>query len=245
MKFLAKTSLYFSIFLILSISVWAQDEDNVINYGDIVTGEITNEEFEVEYTFTGNEGDVVIIEMNEVDTLSDLRRPDLILLDTTGRVFLATDGYSSGNALLAVQLPSDGDYVIIATRRDGRSGDSIGEYTLELILPSILTVDEPVNGTLSSEGRTQYYLVGTTEPFSVMYDRELGDMFPQFSVNILDSDDGGLLAVASADGDQLERALLGTFSSNFPYIVTVGRALFDINFREVTVDFNLELSIDE
>jgi len=34
-------------------------EDNVVEYGDTATGEITNREFEIEYSFSGAAGDVV------------------------------------------------------------------------------------------------------------------------------------------------------------------------------------------
>lgn len=62
-------------FLIMLLSlfvmpVWAQGDkpelpEGRIVYGDSVTGEITSREFEVEYPFVAEAGDVVVIEMGQ------------------------------------------------------------------------------------------------------------------------------------------------------------------------------------
>ncbi|MFN8375857.1 MAG: hypothetical protein U0694_23665, partial [Anaerolineae bacterium] len=44
-------------------SVFAQDDAIEIAYGDVVDGEISNDEFEVNYVFSGSEDDLVMIEM--------------------------------------------------------------------------------------------------------------------------------------------------------------------------------------
>jgi len=79
---------YFFIFAmcfavsLLPNAVLAQEDSNTIAYGDTVVGEITNREFEIEYTFTGKADDVVVIEMHQVDVLGDLDHPVIMVLDT-------------------------------------------------------------------------------------------------------------------------------------------------------------------
>lgn len=230
--------------MLLTLPVHAQT--NTIVYGDIVTGEITDTEFEIEYTFEASAGDVVVIEMTAVDPLGDLNSPELVLLGTDNRVLTDTaDAFNLSSTVLATELPTDGTYTIIAGRRDGRAGDSVGEFTLELILPDALTVESTTTGFVSSEGRSQYFLAQSESLFSVFYEKTDGEMSPEISVNILDEDSGGLEAVATMQGDLLSLGTLGVFSANTTYVVAVGEALFDFNFREVTTDFTLQLQIAE
>lgn len=242
----SKTHLFVVLVILLSMPFYAMSQELELNYGDIVTGEITDTEYEIEYSFTGNEGDVIVIEMKAVNSLGGLTSPELILLGVNGRVYADTSrAFNFSSTTLAAQLPDDGQYTIIATRRNGRAGDSVGAFTLELLLPEALEPDSPFEGMASSEGRTQYYLVETDQTFSVLYQRISGNLFPVIEVNALDAQSGGLESVAAVSGNQLTLALLGEFLSRSPYIVTVGEAPLDFNFREVTVNFTLTLRVIE
>ena len=235
-----------SILLLVGLQVSAQDDDDVLEYGDTVLGEITNSEYEVEYTFSGSAGDVIIIEMIETDILGELYSPSLILLNPRGRVHADTsDGFSFGKVILATELLTSGEYTIIATRLDGRTGDSVGEYTLELILPDILSEDESVSGVVSTESGSEYFLITTNAPFTILYDRVSGNMTPEVRVNVFDDFANGLDTIAAAWGDELSLATLGTFSRGAPYIVSVGSGLFSFSFTEETAGFTIKLRIVE
>ncbi|MEQ8677718.1 MAG: hypothetical protein RLP44_04090 [Aggregatilineales bacterium] len=230
----------------VSLMIIPLQAQSTLTYGDIVTGELTNDEFEVEYTFESATGDVIIVEMTPVDALGDLNSPELILLGTDNRVLTDTSGgFNIGSAVLVAEIPVDGTYTIIAGRRDGRAGDSVGEFTLELIQPEEITIDIPIEGSVSSEGRSQYYLVQSSTTFAVSYEKMMGEMSPQVSVNTLSDDSGGLEEIATAQGDELTIATLGNFSASTTYIVSVGEALFDFNFREVTAGFTLQLQLND
>jgi hypothetical protein len=225
----------------VAFSTVAQDE-STIEYGQLVTGEITNREFEIPYTFTGKGGDVILITMSAVEALGDLNQPEIILLDGEAEIIADTSGaFNVGGALLAIQLPGDDTYTILATRNDGRAGDSVGEFTLELINPPTLVVGEPLNDTISSDGRDAYYVIeNNTAGLVLSYQRQDGDFAPQIAVNFI-SDDFDLSPVSFMGGDELERGEINVPTSEDFYIVNVGEALFDFNFSEVTADYELEL----
>lgn len=229
------------IILLLASSIFVQAQDNVLDYGDVATGELTNSEFEIEYTFTGKAGEIVVIEMIPEDILGDLDSPVILLLGPNGRIYADTiDAFSFGDATLVFELNENGDYTIIATRADGRAGDSVGEFFLHLTLPQIIEAGEPISASTGNEERPQYFAVTALDNFSVLYERGFGDFYPNIEVNIIN--DGQLRSVGSATGDELTVALLGEFSGRGgPYIVSIGVGLFDFNFTTVTADFEISL----
>ena len=122
------------LILALIVAVPAVLAQDSLAYGDTVAGAITSDEFSIEYTFEGTEGDVVVIEMRRTSTDEELRRPAVQLIAPDGDVLGDTsDNFSFGFALLAAQLPESGTYTIIAGRIDGPDGDSVGGFELELI----------------------------------------------------------------------------------------------------------------
>lgn len=215
-------------------------QDTVIEYGQTVEGEITNSQFELTYAFSGTEGDVIVIEMLPVDTLGDLDNPELLLLDSDNQIVTSTAGsFSFGSATLIAELPHDGRFTIIATRRDGRSGASVGEFTLELMLPEVINLAKSANGTVSSEGESQYYVVKPEKEFIVSYQKTDGDMFPEITIGTVNPETGGLVEAAVASGKALTEASFGVFAGGMPYLIVISKAPFDFNFNEVTADYIL------
>ncbi len=112
-------------------TVVAQDAPIEITYGDAVNGDITDDEFEVNYIFSGNEDDIVMIEMLRASSLID---PKLQLKSAVGDVLFENDDFLYPSAVIITSLRSDGEYTITATRYNGRDGESEGNYLLRLSL---------------------------------------------------------------------------------------------------------------
>jgi thiol-disulfide isomerase/thioredoxin len=99
-------------------------------FGQQVAGEISDEEWQVNYKFEGEEGQHVTIEMNTTDDDMD---PYLVLLSPDGeRVAENDDGPSHPNAFIQTTLPETGTYIIVATRWLEAEGFAFGGYTLQL-----------------------------------------------------------------------------------------------------------------
>ena len=66
-------SVGFVLLLFVSMTFAAQAQDATpIQYGEIVNGEITEDEYEIAYNFSGTQGDIVVIEMRRANTDSGL-----------------------------------------------------------------------------------------------------------------------------------------------------------------------------
>lgn len=231
----------FVVFLV-AFPVFAQEEVAVIEYGEAVTGEITDQNFEVPYKFVGTQGDVVIIEMSQVETLGDLDLPALILLDVNSRIM--GQAYGFGDVALAAKLPADGEYTILATRDDGRVGDSVGEYTLTIQKPPVLVVGEPMSAQITSE-QDHYYTVEVPGTLGVEYVKKAGDFFPAITVHRVTSD-CTLEEVASLQGDALIGGKLVLESQSTyvaeTFIVVIKEALWDWNWDTVSASYEVSLT---
>jgi hypothetical protein len=100
---------------------------------EVITGEITNQNFARLYTFTGTQGDVITITMRA--DVGDLD-PYLIFIDPDGRQILRNDdagGDLGFNSMLdKVTLPKTGDYTIVATRFQVAFGFTQGTFQLSI-----------------------------------------------------------------------------------------------------------------
>lgn len=231
---------------VLVVSNALAQEGSPIEYGETVTGEISDEKFEVPYTFEGNADDIVVIQMEETEVFGDLSSPLIILLNENNRV--VTDSsriFSIGDATLVTQLPADGTYTILATRSDGRAGDSVGEFVLRLINVPLLSVNGTVSEQISSEDTSQYFaVVSDGSDMTLTYEKQAGTFAPEITISRLESD-GELTEMVTLSGDALERGTVNVPSSRGTYIISLAPALFDFNFREVTADYELTLAADE
>jgi hypothetical protein len=148
--------------LVLSASlVTAQD---ALVSGETVTGEITDDAFAVEYSYEGTAGQIVVLELFPVDVLADYDNPAIVLLDSAGEELMTREGFGATTAVW--QLPADDTYTVVATRRDGAEGTSVGEYTLTLTVPQELVLDEPVEGSMGADSDVYFTYTGE-EDFNV------------------------------------------------------------------------------
>ncbi len=103
-----------------------------IQYGQTVTGTISDAAVFQQYAFSGRAGDAVIITM---EALSGNLDPLLLLGDADLNLIAEDDDGGGGfNARLEIVLPADGIYIIQTTRygQDTALGQSSGDYRLTL-----------------------------------------------------------------------------------------------------------------
>ena len=137
-----------------------------IAFGEVVEGNISEDDYRQQYTFTGRAGQVATITM---ETQRGTLDPYLLLVTQDGAVIAFNDDDTDtivparDAALRSVVLPQDGIYTIIATRFGQAHGTTTGDYTLTLdvlgtaIAPvnenddSLLRYGDDVVGTISDE----------------------------------------------------------------------------------------------
>ena len=103
----------------------------LIRYGDVVTGTITNDTWYNLYCFTAEAGDLVTVTMR--NTSGDLD-PLLDVFDMTVVEEIAWNDDADGRdaEARAFRIPEAGQYAIFATRYDLDSGETTGDYELTL-----------------------------------------------------------------------------------------------------------------
>jgi hypothetical protein len=226
-----------------SVAVFAQG--GTLQYGDVVDGEITNEAFEIEYSFTGSANDLVIVRMWTEGFENVLTLPALALATSDNQVLGTTADHTSiMDATLVATLPADGDYKILATRLDGSAGQTVGTFKLSVFKPEVLTPGQSVTGSISSED-TAFYLVEAEGPFVLAYQRTGGTFSPEVSVNAVsdigEAESRGLLGGTFVRAGSLEIDPGGSGQ----FIVTLQEALWDFNFEPISAEYSLTLNAAE
>ncbi len=136
--------------LIIGATVFpALAQDTVLEFGQAVTGEISDREFEFEYSFAGEEGQLISIQMSPADD-SELD-PEVYLYSSDNELLAANDDFPFPTSLILYRLPAAGEYLIVATRNDGRSGSSSGEFSLEVSLAESTPFGTTIEATYSTD----------------------------------------------------------------------------------------------
>ncbi|MBN1967610.1 MAG: PPC domain-containing protein [Anaerolineae bacterium] len=114
--------------------------DTALAYGSIVTGNLTEVQPALTYTFAGQRGDRITVRMDAVDATLD---PLLILSGPDGNEIVRDDDSGGDfNALITdLLLTADGEYTITATRYGGAQGTTRGRF--DLILAGVPVLPEP------------------------------------------------------------------------------------------------------
>lgn len=110
---------------------FAQEDDaptnEAVNYGDMVTGELSATAFFDLWRVDALAGDQIIIEMTGYDGLEPL----IGILDSNGTLTARSeDATANGLAELEFTVPAAGEYTIVATRVGNETGMSTGGYSL-------------------------------------------------------------------------------------------------------------------
>ena len=226
----------FTLAIILSISmvrapttVKAQDAAK-LKYGDTAQGEVSDETFEVQFKFSGKKGDLVAAQMRPIrdkdyKTVSSV----VLILDAKNKVLIDTSkifGASGGSSLAIAELKADGDYTIIATRYNGRSGDSSGKFNLDLMKVPALGLGKAVTGTATREGASHssaLYSIVSKDDFALTFTKTDGDLNPELSVYEL-QDAGELKRVGVASGSSVLAMTLAIAGGNSTYLVSIDDA---------------------
>lgn len=126
------------------------DEALPLAYGDAMQGNLDDDHPADRYRFQGRTNDQVIIRMQAAGRGLD---PFLYLYGPEGEIIgQDDDGAGAPDAELAVVLPADGQYTVVASRFGGANGASAGGYTLAL------------EGTRVSDGTTEGRNAGEALP---------------------------------------------------------------------------------
>lgn len=183
-------------------------DSELIEYGDVGTGEINDDTPTVEYSFEATANERVNIQMVSVDARKNLD-PLLILVNENGDSLAENDDDSLGTGrdsfIRAFEIPLDGTYTIIATRFQQELGSTEGTFNLFLTL-----ADAVDNINTDTDERLEYgdvHLGELTRDISEeihLFDASEGDV-----VNIrLQANSGtldGLLILQDEDGNELIR----------------------------------------
>ena len=132
-----------------------------ITLDEWVEGTLTESDYEHVYTFEGTAGQFVMVEMNTINESWDLD-PALVLRDPTGLVIASNDDFISLDSMIAISLPSDGEYTVLATRSGGATGSGGGDYqvrvsNVELLAPGV-TVEATIYANYDKDVPTTYFL---------------------------------------------------------------------------------------
>lgn len=231
----------FVILLVIAVLAVAHIQaQEPIGFNEPVEDNMTRREYEFTYTFTGKEGQVILVDFYQTDVSGDLENPILILTGPDGEVVGDTsEAFTFGSVILVSQLPESGNYVLTVTRQDGETGRSNGDFSVEVINVEPLSVGEKQTVETDSNSRSQYYFVLSETDFKLAYLKQRGDFDPEIKVNVIDEDTSGLNDVAAVHGAEMEDFVMGSFDAETLYIIEIGQALFDFNFQRVTAEFDL------
>ncbi len=238
-----RLSVVFVISIVLFIDSSAQQ---LIEYGERVEGVLTHENPAQAYSFMGEGGDVIVVEMRSVDrTLENLLdAPRLILRDRDDLTLVDTLlSYPIDDAVLVAQLPYDDLYTVIATRDENVGVLSIGAFTLQVTNAQMLSADQTYEATLES-GLTHadYYAIQRDDAVRLRYQHQSGDFHPQVSISVIDGEaPSGHTMQAVGYGPGLDEVILGTFSPGMTYLVTLTQAPFDYNETALAAEYALNL----
>lgn len=112
-----------------------------ISLGSTVSGTITNEDVADAYTFEGNTGESIEVDLNatsgSLDTL-------VVLLDANGNRVADNDDGPDGttDSQLTTILPNTGSYTLVATRYGQTIGGTEGNYSMSVNRPTVVPVDD-------------------------------------------------------------------------------------------------------
>lgn len=188
----------------------------------VANGTLTDEAFAIDYTYDGKAGVPIVVTMRG-DTLTS---PALVLSHPNGERMvssIASEQIINRETIqvIAVILPTDGQYIITATRKGGRAGDAQGDFTLTVDVPKSLDTSSTITSTITSDS-WDWYFVESEEPFTVVYQHESGAFKPELTVYTLNRRMELIEQGYLPDG-QLTYGVIGYFESDTVHFVAVGQ----------------------
>jgi hypothetical protein len=175
------------LLFILSVCGMADAQDKIpLEFGQWVSGEITGDQYETKYTFSGKTGQLVMgVMMADPDDSS--LDAFLILRNSDGDVLGQNDDVLDGASLVVAKLPADGDYTLVATRYDGKNGDSEGKYEVRVDTVEPLTAGTKMTVSVNSPEEKRYpsfFMVApeSNESTRFVFSVPAGSRYPQLAL---------------------------------------------------------------
>lgn len=233
--------------MLLPVTTPAQAQAAAIAYGERTTGEVTDDAFEVAYTFTGKAGDVALarakrdFDDKETDLLSEV-----MIKDASGKTLADTSkDFSFGDTIAVVTLPADGDYTIIVTRSEGKEGKTRGKFFVDLTAAEALTVDQDIEGEAvgaeeEAESKSAIYAFESADDFILSYTKNDGDLNPRLALFSV-SETGSLRTVGTVTGTSglIGSSLVGKGGAG-KFVAVVGDyGSIALNFRTQSAKFTI------
>lgn len=224
--------------------VVAQDDENHLEYGAEVNAVITNRTFEILYTFDGQAGDIVRIEMF-ADANTDLD-PQLFLGTQDNTLLISNDDAYNRDSRIVFRLPQDATYVIIAARLSGRFGSGGGGYTLRLDKVDPITIGVTSEGRVSSQGQPPVliFVAESTGTYTISYRHIQGRYYPAFIMARLSVDSSYPEEVGRIDGLELESGAI-TLNLNADDLYTLSLVRSNYNYSSDDETALYTIRVDE
>ncbi len=215
-------------------AVQAQGEATAIKYGQVLKDRITDKVFEINYKFEGKAKEVVIVRMDSDGAAEGLKTPAFRVLSGADRIIDSTRIFTL--SLLVSQavfrLPKDGEYTIVATRREGRAGKEVGRYVMKLDSAAPLEVDKALSDE-TDDKIDKYYLVEPEGPFTISYAKTSGKFRPAISMSVL-KNAGVIDPVSELSGNFLDAGAMSvTPDKGSAYVIRVGKAFLSNSTGDV------------
>lgn len=222
-------------------TVRAQD---VLKYGDLVSGTTTEDEAEVSYEFEGRNGDLVIALANRAPR-SELA-PEIDITNEDGDVISTSiNSFSSISALIAFELPADGTYTlrVFGTTGLANAKDTFGDFTLQLINPPFISAGQEVDVRATSD-QTLYYELENADEMVLTYTKASGSYNPSLSINALDPRYGGFRTVMQiVTSDEVTQSTLSfTNVATDRLVLSVSRSF--LNFASGTQNSRFTIGLE-
>ncbi len=231
----------------LGISAVAAQDKTPLEFGQWVEGTLSNDTYELKYSFSGKSGDIVLLEMIPKPGTYDLD-PDIVLRNSDGDIIGQNDDFSYPLSVVVAELPSDGDYVVLATRSGGKGGSSEGDFWLRATNPELLTAGAKMDVTLTSDSEKEtpnvYVLHPDADgPIKVGFSQEIGDLYASLDIASWEDDSYPTSIMSLSDTSKVSAATFSVeLESGKFYIMTVKRAfgsfVFDTTEANVTITIN-------
>lgn len=164
------------IFLLLWVLLYPMAaDDDMLQPGETVTGELASPSAEARYTFTGKTGDKITLTLKSSDF-----DPFLQLQESDGTEIASNDDFGGSlNATVAATLPADATYTVIVSSTNGAGRY---ELTLEVEALALISYGEVIEGELSEEHQTRDYSFNASMGEVITITLESDDFNPYLSL---------------------------------------------------------------
>lgn len=228
-------------------STAAQEAPVPLTLDEFVEGTLTETDFEDTYTFAGEAGQLILIEMLPKPGTFDIDGY-LSLADADGNVLAENDDFNFPLALVVAELPAGGDYTIRATRSGFSAGSTVGEYILRARAVEPLAAGTTVEATITSDLEADLpslFVLRPAEsgPVRLIFRQTVGDLYAALRVSRWQNNSFSAdLANLENTRRVAEAALTVELEAGGFYILSITRSFTSFVFEvvEATVSLTVE-----